>query len=227
VKRHHAAQIRRCAIAAAIYMGWMVGPAAASGAAQQPAHEQSREAWQRIPEIFAALGATPGAVIADVGAGPGFFTERLAKTVGPNGRVVAVDIDAGTLRTLHNRLRDAGLTNVDTIQGQPDDPRLPAASLDGALIVNAYHEMVDHQAMLAHIREALKPGGRLVIVEPISDGRRDGARDAQTRQHEIAPGFVQEEARAAGFRIVSFVDPFVQRPSHDTEYMLVLTPIDR
>src|SRR5512139_769646 len=102
-------------------MGWMVGPGATGSAGQQPAHEQSREAWQRIPEIFAALGAKPGAVIADVGAGPGFFTERLAKAVGPDGRVVAVDINAGALRTLQNRLRDAGLTNVDTVQGQPDD----------------------------------------------------------------------------------------------------------
>jgi ubiquinone/menaquinone biosynthesis C-methylase UbiE len=205
----------------------MVGPATTYSAPQSPSHDQSRESWQRVPDIFAALGAKPGAVIADVGAGPGFFTERLGKAVGPGGRVIAVDIDESALRRLESRLRDAGLTNVDTIQGAADDPKLPAASLDGALIVNAYHEMVDHQAMLTRIREALKPTGHLVIVEPISDARRDGARDAQTRQHEIAPGFVQEEARAAGFRVVSIVDPFVQRPSHDTEYMLVLAPGDR
>jgi ubiquinone/menaquinone biosynthesis C-methylase UbiE len=202
----------------------MAGQTAPPLSAQQASQEQAREAWQRVPDIFAALGARPGAVIADVGAGPGFFTERLARTVGPGGRVLAVDIDASALRRLEERVRAAGLGNVETIEGQGNDPRLPAASLDGALIVNAYHEMADHQAMLAAIRAALKPDGRLVIVEPISDARRDDGRESQTRQHEIAPRFVQEDARAAGFRIVSFEDPFTKRPGHDTEYLLVLAP---
>ena len=111
------------------------------------------------------------------------------------------------------------------IEGAVDDPRLPAGSVDAALIVNAYHEMTEHQAVLAKIRTALKPGGRLVIVEPISAARRDSGRDAQTRNHEIAANFVREDARAAGFEEVAFRDAFAKRPQgRDEEWMLVLTP---
>ena len=224
MRTDHAARISRWIAASAICVGWMVGPIAGTPATQQSSHEQTRESWQRVPDILAALGAKPGAVIADVGAGPGFFTERLARAVGPTGRVLAVDIDLNALRRLQDRVRAAGLNNVETVASQPDDPRLPDGALDAALIVNAYHEMVNYSAMLTHIRAALKPTGHLVIVEPISDTTRDDTRNSQTRQHQIAPRFVQEEARAAGFRIVRLEDPFAQRPSHDYEYMLVLSP---
>jgi arsenite methyltransferase len=210
------------AVAVAIVLGWMVGPAAA----RQTSQEQTRESWQRVADIFTALGATPGAVIADVGAGSGFFTERLAKAVGSTGRVFAVDVDANALRRLQDRIRSSGLTNVETVHGAADDPKLPAGTLDGALIINAYHEMVDYHAMLTHIRAALKPSGRLVIVEPISEASRDGTRESQTRRHQIAARFVQDDARAAGFRIVGFEEPFARRPSHDHEYMVVLAPGD-
>jgi rhodanese-related sulfurtransferase/predicted methyltransferase len=209
-------------MAGAIVVGWMVGPALAQSSTQ----EQARESWQRVDDIFKALGAREGAVIADVGAGPGFFTERLSAAVGPTGRVYAVDVDANALRRLQERARTRGLTNVETVQGGVDDPKLPAGALDAALIVNAYHEMIEYHAMLTRIRAALKPSGRLVIVEPIGESSRNAARDAQTRQHQIAARYVQEEARAAGFRIVGLEDPFVQRPGHDYEYMLVLAPAD-
>lgn len=210
----------RRAIVLAIALGWMTG----RPAAQSPSQEQTREAWQRVDDIFAALGAKAGASIADVGAGPGFFTERLAAAVGPSGRVYAVDVDASALRRLKERVTSRGLTNVETIQGSVDDPKLPAGALDGALIVNAYHEMTEYHAMLTRIRAALKPGGRLVIVEPIGESTRTAGREAQTRQHQIAARFVQEEARVAGFKVVGLEDPFVQRPGHDYEYMLVLAP---
>jgi SAM-dependent methyltransferase len=118
-----------------------------------------------------------------------------------------------------------GLSNVDVVQGAPDDPKLPSGSIDAALIVNAYHEMTEHQAMLAKIKAALKPSGRLVIVEPISRDRRDARREDQTRNHEIAAQLVLADARAAGFSQVALHDPFTERPNgHDEEWMLVLTP---
>ena len=111
------------------------------------------------------------------------------------------------------------------MEGAEDDPKLPAGTLDAALIVNAYHEMREHQAVLTAIRFALKPEGRLVIVEPISSGMRSRPRERQTRDHEIAPDFVQEDAKAAGFRIVSLEDPFTERRTdRATEWMLVLSP---
>lgn len=188
-------------------------------------NEEQREQWQKVDQIFEAMLVKPGAVVADVGAGGGFFTKRLSSAVGVKGRVLAVDVGADALRRLRDRVADDGLANVQVIEGAVDDPRLPAGSVDAALIVNAYHEMTEHQAMLAKIRTALKPGGRLVIIEPISAARRDSGRDVQTRNHEIAAGFVREDARAAGFDEVAFHEAFAKRPQgSDEEWMLVLSP---
>lgn len=205
----------------------VVAPASAQPSRSDRHEATPREQWQKVDEIFAALQVKPGAVVADIGAGDGFFTTRLAAAVGATGRVHAVDIGASVLRRLEGKVAAAGLTNVEVIEGAVDDPRLPAASLDAALIVNAYHEMTEHEAMLAKIRAALKPGGRLVIVEPISASRRSRPRGEQTRNHEIAIDFVREEAREAGFAQMAMADPFTSRPRggrKDEEWMLVLTP---
>lgn len=189
------------------------------------ARETQREEQQRVVDVFKALGIGPGASVADVGAGQGFYTLRLSKAVGDSGKVYAVDVSASALRSLRGRVADEGLGNVEVIEGAVDDPRLPKGSLDAALIVNAYHEMTEHQKMLSHIRAALKPDGRLVILEPISASLRERDRAEQTRQHEIAPTIVQHEARAAGFSVVDLVDPFANHHGHGgSEYLLVLTP---
>ncbi|HJR61140.1 MAG TPA: methyltransferase domain-containing protein [Vicinamibacterales bacterium] len=203
----------------------IASPAFAEQSARGAHGEEQREAWQKVGGILEAMQVRPGAVVADVGAGDGFFTKRLAGAVGAEGRVFAVDVGADALRRLRKRVADEALSNVEVIEGAVDDPKLPAASIDAALIVNAYHEMTEHQAMLTKIRAALKPGGRLVIVEPISRSRRDSRRDEQTRNHEIAADFVREDARAAGFTQVLLQDPFTSRPQgQDEEWILVLTP---
>src|SRR5688572_12975333 len=158
--------------------------------------ESTRDTWQKVGEIFAAMQVKPGAVVADIGAGSGFFTTRLSKAVGAEGRVHAVDVAADALGRLRKRIADDGLTNVTVIEGAVDDPKLPPASVDAILIVNAYHEMTEHQLMLAKMKAALKPGGRLVIVEPIAQSRRDVRREDQTRNHEIGAEFVRADARA-------------------------------
>jgi predicted methyltransferase len=198
---------------------------AAAGQGASGHNERQRDEWQKVGEIFQAMAVRPGAVVADIGAGDGYFTSRLSAAVGAEGRVLAVDIGADVLRRLRTRVADSGLGNVEVIEGAFDDPRLPEGSLDAALIVNAYHEMTEHEAMLAKIKAALKPGGRLVIVEPISPSRRDARREEQTRSHEIAADLVREDARAAGFTELAVHDPFVKRPQgNDDEWMLVLSP---
>ncbi|HSC29177.1 MAG TPA: methyltransferase domain-containing protein, partial [Vicinamibacterales bacterium] len=194
---------------------------AAATAQERSAHEARREQWQRVGDILETMGVRPGSMVADIGAGDGFFTTRLATAVGPSGRVYAVDISDQALARLRRRLADDGAENVIVIKGAPDDPRLPNGTLDAALIVNAYHEMDEHQAMLAALRRALKPDGRLVIVEPISERRRGASRAEQVRSHEIAPEHVVAEARSAGFRIVSLQDPFAER-DNDVEWLIVL-----
>jgi SAM-dependent methyltransferase len=132
-------------------------------------------------------------------------------------------VSIGRLRA---RLTEAGLTNVEIVQGDIDDPKLPAAAIDAALIVNAYHEMDEYRAMLAQIKAALKPDGRLVIVEPISESRRHRPRAEQTKNHEIAMDLVVADLREAGFVTVAAQDPFVSRPNgHNVEWMLVVTPV--
>ena len=187
--------------------------------------EGNRESWQRVPDIITALGIAAGSHVADVGAGDGFFTTRLANAVGADGRVYAVDISKNALDRLSRRVADAGLTNVQAILGTPSDPKLPEAALDAALIVNAYHEMREHQAMLAAIKRALKPGGRLVIVESVMQAQRNIDRTVQESRHQLAAHFVQQDAIEAGFAIARFEDPFTRPGSMSPEYLLVLTPV--
>ena len=184
--------------------------------AQQREHSDSpREQWQRVPDILRELGATPGAHIADLGAGSGFFTTRIAKAVGSTGRVYAVDVNPISLRELKEAL-GADVTNVDVIRGDENDPHLPEKRLDGLLVVNAYHEFAEYRAILEHVRKALKPNGRFVIVEPIPRRADDTSRQAQTKRHSIAMSFVEEDLQQAGFEIVTRDPGFVTRPEHQT-----------
>ena len=130
---------------------------AAAPLAQQREHaETPREQWQRVPDILRELGAVPGAHIADLGAGSGFFTTRIAKAVGPDGRVYAVDVNPISIRELKESL-GTDTTNVDVIRGDENDPHLPEGRLDGLLVVNAYHEFAEYRAILEHVRKALSP----------------------------------------------------------------------
>jgi len=176
-----------------------------------------------VADIFRAMDVRPGATVADIGAGDGFFTSRLATAVGPSGQVFAVDVNDEPLDRLRRRLTEQSISNVTVIKGTATDPRLSAGTLDAALIINAYHEMPEHQAMLESIRSALKPTGRLVIVEPISASRRTATRLEQTRDHEIAPEFVMQDVRAANLRIVGLEDPFTTR-GRAVEWMMTMTP---
>ncbi len=216
-------RLNRAALVVAAAIPLVVSAAALD--AQRAASERSRDEWQKVAEIFTAMGVRPGAVVADVGAGDGYFTARLARAVGAGGRVYAVDVSARTLERLRQRLAGEEIANVEVVEGAADDPKLPAGALDAVLIVNAYHEMTEHRAMLAKIRTALKPDGRLVILEPIAKSRRDSARPDQVRSHEIGIEHVQQDARDAGFSVVLVQDPFTsRRHAGDDEWLLVLTP---
>lgn len=175
--------------------------------------ETPREQWQRVSDIFTHLEVTAGSHVADIGAGSGFFTTRLARAVGPVGRVYAVDVNPVTLRELKAALGDQA-ANVEIVRGEENDPRLPLERLDAALIVNAYHEFAEHQAMLRAILAALKPGGRLAIVEPAPTRTGDTTRAAQTKRHTIAIEYVEEDLRQAGFEVAVREVKFTTRPEH-------------
>ncbi len=169
--------------------------------------EQTREGWQRVADLLAAAGVKPGAHVADIGAGDGFLTVRLASAVGPSGRIYAVDIDEKVVDGLRRRLAIAKISNVDAIVGGEDDPHLAPGTLDAAFIVNAYHEMPKGVAVLKHVIAALKPHGRLVVCEPLPRTPNQ-SRTAQMNDHVLDPALILEDLRAAGFHVTGREDMF-------------------
>jgi ubiquinone/menaquinone biosynthesis C-methylase UbiE len=172
--------------------------------------EEARERWQRVPDVVAALGVGPGARVADIGAGGGFFTSRLARELGPGGRVYAVDVDSGVIRQLVERAARERWSNVEIVHSRPNDPRLADTVLDAALIVNALHEFTEVEAMLRALARALKPGGRLVIVDQVPRRTLRQDRAAQQRAHELGSWHAARDLLVAGFRIVRLEDPFIE-----------------
>ena len=181
------------------------------GQSLQPQSEADRVAEMKR-QVIETLQLRAGDVAADVGCGDGFYTIPLARFLGPSGKVFAVDIDESALVKLKQHLAEDGLKNVEAIRGASDDPKLPAAALDGALIVNAYHEMTAHEAILRHVLAALKQGGVLVLMEGIWDKNETKPREEQVKHHELAAQVAKQEVEKAGFKIVEVRDPFIERP---------------
>lgn len=214
-RRRRRENVTKVALAVLLSIG-----ALTSGVAAQ--QEAARDAWQRVPAVFAALAVGEGSHVADVGAGRGYFTVRLAQLVGSAGRVYAVDIDASALDRLRTRVEADSLTNVQVIRGAVDDPRLPAGALDAVLVVDTYHEMTAHAAMLSNLLAALAPGGRLVMLD-FAPPDSAASRSRQTARHTIALEIAERELLAAGFEIVDRDPDFTEaggyRRSH--QWMLV------
>ena len=137
-----------------------------------------------------------GSTVADLGAGSGYFTVRLARAVGSAGKVYAVDIQQGMLDLLQRAVTKEKLTNVIAVLGAEDDPRLPAASLDLVLLVDVYHELWSPQTTLAHLKNAIKPGGRLVLLEYRAEDP-----DVPIRpEHKMTKAQVKLEIEHEGFK---------------------------
>lgn len=183
---------------------------------------EKRDQWQNVSGIFEAMNVHTGSYVADVGARDGYLTVRLAEAVGAQGRVYAIDINASALKKLKKNLADEDTSRVTLIHSLPDDPKLPEGLLDAVVVVNAYHEFDAYAAMLAHIKDALKPGGLLVLVEPITKRRRDASRKTQTGGHEIGLAYARADLVAAGFEILDTRDPFIKRKEQDYEMWLLI-----
>lgn len=156
--------------------------------------EEKRDAVDEFGQIIRRLGLKPGMTVADLGAGSGYHTVRLARALGPNGRVLAQDVTPRYLERLKKRVRKAGLTNVTLGLGEPHDPRLPPHSADVALLAHVYHEIAQPFAFLHNLAPALKPGGRLAIIEL----------DRPTWEHGTPRELLRCELAAAGYEQLSF-----------------------
>jgi ubiquinone/menaquinone biosynthesis C-methylase UbiE len=126
--------------------------------------DPKRDEYQRPHEVVTALALKPGEIVADVGAGSGYFALRLALHVGANGHVYAVDVSPDMIRRMNQRIRDAKLLNVSTILATPNDPLLPQP-VDRVLFVNVWHHIEDRPAYLALMKRLLKPGGQIVMID--------------------------------------------------------------
>jgi ubiquinone/menaquinone biosynthesis C-methylase UbiE len=159
------------------------------------------------------LKIAKGAAVADIGAGSGYMTVRLAKRVGPTGMVFANDVQPQMLDMLRRRIEREKISNVTLVQGTIDDPKLPPASVDLELMVDVYHEFSQPQAMLRGLRQALKPAGRLVLVEY----RKENPAIPIRPEHKMSVAEAKMEVEAEGFTLAT-VDESLPR-----QHILIFT----
>ena len=164
--------------------------------ANQFSTETARDAAGEAQKVMDLAEINPGMTVADIGAGEGYYTVRLAKRVGPNGRVLAQDIDREALDRLARRVERERFDNVSIKPGEGDDPRLPEDSFDRIFLVHMYHEVREPYAFLWRLWPALREGGQVIVVDV----------DRPTDQHGIDPLLLSCEFRQVGFELVAFKD---------------------
>ncbi len=166
--------------------------------------ERPERVEQEQPErVLDTMGLGPGDVVADVGCGSGYFARRMARRVEPGGTVYCEDIQPEMLDIMRQRAADEGVTGIEAVLGTPTDPRLPAGAVDWIIIADVYHEMSDPEPMLAAIRRALSPRGRVALLEYRVE---DGTGDQLKADHTMSVRQVLLEWKAAGFELVALHD---------------------
>lgn len=179
--------------------------------------DPGRDAWQRPADVVAALGLHPGATVADLGAGTGYFLPWLADAVGEHGTVYAVEVEPTLVDHITARARDEHLATVRPVLAAADDPHLPAAALDAVLVVDTYHHIDDRVRYFRRLASRLRPDGRLVIVDfdpAAPDGPGPG------RHHRLAASTVIRELEAAGWQLVRRDDALLEY-----QYLLHFNPV--
>lgn len=172
-----------------------------------------REAEENPDGALDAIGIKPGMVVADVGAGTGFMTLKMARRVGPSGKVYAEDVQPEMLHKLRKNASAAKLTNIQTVLGGEADPKLPPNTLDLILLVDVYHEFSQPQRMLRRMREALKPDGRLVLLEY----RKEDPSIPIRPEHKMSVQEVKLELEAEGFHLHQVLETLPR------QHILILT----
>ena len=182
--------------------------------------ERERDKWQRPAEVLQALAVKAGGTVADIGCGSGYFTLKLSAAVGSGGHVWAVDIRRESLIFLWLRTLALRDRNVSIIHGQTDDTKLETSRLNAALISNTYHELAKPGAILNQTYQALRRGGRVVVVDRGPGSARE-TRQIEMHHHELAMHVAEEEICRAGFEIIHAQDVFIDRPG-DSPWWLII-----
>jgi predicted methyltransferase len=172
-------------------------------------NEKERDRAGEPRQLVRLLGIKSGMTVADIGAGSGYYVVRLSPIVGPHGRIVAQDVVSEYLRGLRSRVRKLGLQNVVISRGEPHDPRLPADSLDIAILVHMYHEITQPYGLLYNLVPALKPGARVGILDAYKP----------TSEHGTPPDLLRCELAAIGYREIS-----LDRLAGSDAYLAIFAP---
>ena len=161
-----------------------------------------RESEENVEGALDAIGLKPGMTVAEVGAGTGYVALRMAKRVGPSGKVYANDLQPEMLGLLRNNAAKGGITNVETVLGSETDPKLPPGQIDLIILVDVYHEFSEPQKMLQGIRRALKPDGRLVQLEY----RKEDPNVPIQPDHKMSVAEAKTEVEAEGFKLEPVIE---------------------
>lgn len=161
--------------------------------AAQWAHARQRDRADEVGQVARLMRIGPGETVADIGAGSGYYVFRLSPRVGPQGRILAQDITPDYLDDLERRVAEAGLANVTVVRGEAHDPRLPPGSIDAAVLVHMYHEIAQPFGLLWNLAAAMKPGGRVGIVDA----------DTIPSRHGTPPRLLRCELAAVGYREIA------------------------
>jgi predicted methyltransferase len=176
--------------------------------------DPKRDAWQKPHEVIQALALKPDTVVADIGAGTGYFAVRLAHMV-PKGRVYAIDTELDMVKYLAERAQRNGLKNLSAIAGKPDDPRIPEKA-DLMLLVDVYHHIDKREAYFRKLADSLKPGGRVAIIDFTLESPQGPPKAAR-----VAPERVKAELKAAGYEVVQ------EHTFLPNQYFVVFAPVSR
>ncbi len=184
---------------------------------------KERDSWMHLEELFTYVDLSDGDVVADIGCHEGYLTFHLSKRVGDRGKVYAVDVRRDRLERLTESLTDKNIRNVETVLGDYDNPKLPRNTLDVIFLIDTYHEIDDYKEMLYHIKNALKPNGKLLVLEKLKTQHLGKSRLAQANGHTLSISYVEKELKDAGFKIESRNTSFGTWNHEPEKQMWVLT----
>jgi SAM-dependent methyltransferase len=206
--------VRRAILATILLVGWLAssGAVVAEGPSAAPrfpaparpvagivapsySDEESRDRRGEGVRVLNRLGLGPAARVADIGAGDGYYTVRLARRPGRTGAIYAEDIRQDYLQRLEARLRRENISGVAVVLGEPRDPKLPRATIDVVILAHVYHEIENPYELLWHLRASLAPGARVAIIDV----------DKPTQDHGTPPALLRCELAAVGYREVDFI----------------------
>ena len=184
-----------------------------------------RDRWMDVSRIMGLAGVEEGHHVADIGCHEGYFSIHLAEAVGVRGKVYSVDVREDRLEKLNANAKERNIINITTILGDYDNPKLPKNELDVAVIMDTYHEMKDYMTILEHVKLALKPSGKILILEKLKSHAKNKSRKEQTTAHTLSPRYVKKELQEAGFKVIHQVENMGNWENNSTKKIWVLVGV--